>query len=165
VSGIGSHTSPNVGATDEWLTPPEIIDALGPFDLDPCASVIRPWPTARYHYTVDDLGSMQPWFGRVWLNPPYNAELGTWLDRLANHGKGTALVFARTETEAFFAQVWRRARALRFLEGRLYFYDVTGRRAADNSGGPSVLVAYGDEDAERLAAAHIRGAFVYGWRA
>lgn len=24
-------------ATDEWYTPKEIIDALGEFDLDPCA--------------------------------------------------------------------------------------------------------------------------------
>ena len=31
---------------DEWLTPPEIIKALGTFDLDPCASSTRPWPRA-----------------------------------------------------------------------------------------------------------------------
>jgi hypothetical protein len=33
---IGKHERPNKGATDIWLTPLEIIDALGPFDLDPC---------------------------------------------------------------------------------------------------------------------------------
>lgn len=27
--------------TDEWYTPKEIIDALGKFDLDPCAPVVK----------------------------------------------------------------------------------------------------------------------------
>lgn len=30
---------------DEWLTPPWLLSRLGSFDLDPCASVNRPWPT------------------------------------------------------------------------------------------------------------------------
>ena len=40
----------NTDNHDEWLTPPEIIRALGPFDLDPCAPVNRPWDTANDHY-------------------------------------------------------------------------------------------------------------------
>ena len=36
---------------DEWLTPPEITTDLGPFDLDPCSPIKRPWPTAENHYT------------------------------------------------------------------------------------------------------------------
>lgn len=28
-------------STDEWYTPKEIIDALGEFDLDPCAPCVR----------------------------------------------------------------------------------------------------------------------------
>lgn len=28
--------------SDIWLTPPHILDALGPFDLDPCAPDPRP---------------------------------------------------------------------------------------------------------------------------
>lgn len=55
---------------DEWLTPPEIITALGPFDLDPCSPVNRPWATANNHYTILDDGYNKKWFGRVWCNPP-----------------------------------------------------------------------------------------------
>lgn len=29
-----------------WLTPPHIIEALGPFDLDPCCPPTMPWRTA-----------------------------------------------------------------------------------------------------------------------
>jgi hypothetical protein len=41
-TGIGSHTRAFRGKTDCWLTPPEIIRALGPFDLDPCAAPSQP---------------------------------------------------------------------------------------------------------------------------
>lgn len=51
---------------DEWLTPPEIIKALGTFDLDPCSPIHRPWPTATNHYTVENDGFNLPWYGRVW---------------------------------------------------------------------------------------------------
>lgn len=62
---MGGHQSAAM-LKDEWLTPPEIIKALGPFDLDPCAPVNRPWETAAKHYTVLDNGLTKPWHGRVW---------------------------------------------------------------------------------------------------
>lgn len=53
--GMGSHESSNMGK-DEWLTPPEIVCALGQFTLDPCSPVSRPWPTAKHHYSKKDDG-------------------------------------------------------------------------------------------------------------
>lgn len=158
-AGMGGHQSAR-SQTDEWLTPPEIIAALGSFDLDPCAPVNRPWPTAAHHFTIEDDGLTKPWEGRVWMNPPYGDQTGRWLARLASHGVGTALIFARTETEMFFRWVWRGATALLFIEGRLNFHFVDGRRSKKNSGAPSVLCAYGVQDAERLADSGIDGQFV-----
>lgn len=160
--GIGSHQSARM-LNDEWLTPPEMIAALGPFDLDPCAPITRPWDMAVQHYTAQDMGLMRQWFGRVWLNPPYGSQTGLWLAKLAAHGNGVALIFARTETEMFFSQVWRRASAMLFIEGRLYFHFVTGDRAAANSGGPSVLIAYGPENVVALRKSGIKGSFVEKW--
>ena len=141
--GIGGHQSAAM-KNDEWLTPPEIIEALGEFDLDPCSpGARRPWDTAKEHYGVSDDGLTKPWNGRVWLNPPYGREAAAWLDRLAEHGNGIALIFARTETDMFFRHVWERADAILFLRGRLHFHFVTGERAKANSGAPSCLVAYG----------------------
>jgi len=145
---------------DEWLTPPEILASLGTFDLDPCASKIRPWPTATKHYTVDDDGRFLPWEGRVWLNPPYGRDTGPWLKLLAEHWNGIALMFARTETEMFVNYVWDAATALLFLYGRLHFYYPTGIRAKANSGAPSVLIAYGDDNAEVLKLCGLRGKYV-----
>ena len=100
--GIGGHQRAYEGRTDEWLTPPEILKAIGEFDLDPCSPINRPWNTAKKHYTVEDNGLIQEWIGRVFLNPPYGPETGKWLQKLAEHGNGIALIFARTETDMFF---------------------------------------------------------------
>jgi hypothetical protein len=159
---IGRHQSPVMGK-DEWLTPPHILAALGPFDLDPCSPIARPWPTAANHYTIEDDGLTKPWAGRVWLNPPYGQEAKRWLARLADHGDGVALIFARTETEMFVEHVWNRADALLFLFGRLHFHHVNGSRAAANSGAPSVLIAYGSRNVHALGKCSLPGAFLHGW--
>lgn len=159
VGGIGSHQSARM-LNDEWLTPPNILAALGRFDLDPCAPKVRPWPMAERHYTAHDNGLAQPWNGRVWLNPPYGLEASRWLARLADHGAGTALIFARTETQMFFEHVWSKATALLFLRGRLHFHYVDGTRAKANGGAPSVLIAYGADDAEKLRTCGLEGAFI-----
>jgi hypothetical protein len=162
-TGMGGHHS-NRPITEEWLTPPEVIDALGgadSFDLDPCAPAAQPWPTARAKFTIVDNGLILPWHGRVWLNPPYSTDkISRWLARLAKHGAGTALIFARTETDAFSRHVWDCATALLFLRGRLNFHHVDGRRAKANSGAPSVLCAYGSQDADLLAFCGLEGQFV-----
>lgn len=158
--GIGGRHRGHHGRTDEWLTPPEIIDALGPFDLDPCAAAKQPWPTARKHFTIDDNGLAHPWEGRVWLNPPYGPETGRWLARLAEHGNGIALIFARTETNMFHRHGWQRAHGMLFLRGRLNFYLPDGTRSPKNAGAPSVLIAYGKMNAARLEQAGISGHYV-----
>lgn len=162
--GIGGHTQPNAGKSDDWLTPPFIIEALGPFDLDPCASVDQPWRTAGRQLNVYEGGLQAPWNGFVWCNPPYGSAGWPWLSRLAQHGDGIALIFARTETAGFFAQCWEKASAMLFLEGRLHFHHpVTGLRAAYNSGGPSVLVGYGSTAVDRLELSNLPGVFVQDW--
>jgi len=160
MSGIGGHHSATSGK-DEWLTPPEIIRALGAFDLDPCAPIARPWDTATNHYTQVDNGLNKPWAGRVFCNPPYGAKTGAWLARCADHGNAIALVFARTETKMFFDHVWNQATALLFMQGRLHFHHLDGRRALGNSGGPTVLVAYGLRNAASLLNSDIEGRFVW----
>lgn len=160
---MGGHQSARM-ISDTWLTPPHIIDALGRFDLDPCAAPEpRPWQTADRHICLPDDGLAEPWTGRVWLNPPYSREAVKWLTRLADHGRGTALIFARTETSWFVEQIWRRASALLFLDGRLYFHRADGTRASANSGAPSVLVAYGSRDAEQLGQVDLPGFYIDTW--
>lgn len=160
--GIGSHHSA-VSATDEWLTPPALLAVLGTFDLDPCAPppAGRPWPTARRHFSLEDDGLSQDWTGRVFVNPPYS-EVEMWMDRLAEHGDGIALVFARCETAWWFRSVWPVAAGILFLAGRVTFHrgDGSASKAGHNSGGPSVLVAYGESNVEALRSSGLSGALV-----
>jgi len=151
-------------ATHDWITPKHIIDATGPFDLDVCESPTQPWPCAARGIVLPRDGLTEPWEGRVWCNPPYSVHATAWLARLARHGRGLALTFARTETEMFYEHVWGAAKAILFLKGRLHFHYPDGRRADANSGGPSCLIAYGDEDAAKLRECALPGAFAYGWR-
>jgi len=154
---MGSHQSARMGS-DIWLTPRHILDALGPFDLDPCAAPNPTlWPTAKNHITLPDDGLAHQWYGRVWCNPPYGLQAWTWLHRLADHGCGTALVFARTETRGFVEAVWERADAVLFLHGRLHFHYPDGTRAQANAGAPSCLVAYGHGDSDRLLTCGLPG--------
>lgn len=159
---MSGHQRPHRGNTDAWLTPPNILADLGPFDLDPCASVEPPWRTAERTLTIDDDGLVQPWgTGLVWLNPPYGPATWRWLEKLWCHPDGgIALIFARTETRGFVEQVWNRATSLLFLHGRLHFHHADGTRAKANAGAPSVLVAYGDRASSRLHRSRLSGTFV-----
>ena len=67
-------------STPEHYTPVEVVEAarntLGIIDLDPasCQAANRVVRATRY-FTRDDNGFIQPWHGRVFLNPP-----GGWCD-------------------------------------------------------------------------------------
>lgn len=147
--------------TDSWITPRWVIEAIGPFDLDPCACIPQPWPCANRQFTEQDDGLMRPWDGFVYCNPPYGRQLERWLNRMALHDNGIAMIFARTETRAFFKFVWPHASCLLFLRGRTTFHRPDGTTNNNtNSGGPSVLVGYGELARQRLASASHLGALV-----
>lgn len=147
-----------------WLTPKQYVKPLGDFDLDPCGAPGHSLARKTYLLEDGDDGLQDDWFGRVWLNPPYGKLTEPFLNRLAEHGNGIALVFARTETGMFFREVWPKADALLFLKGRISFLTADGVKAKANAGAPSVLIAYGSENAETLRrvseSGYIPGAFV-----
>lgn len=173
---MGAHQSAKSN-TEVWLTPPWLLERFPRFDLDPCAAIDQPWESANRHYTILDDGLAQKWDGKVWCNPPYSTSaIVNWLRKMGEHEDGVALIFARTETETFQRHVWEQCDALLFLEGRLHFHvnedswfkrkdkpDVfvaRGDATDTNSGAPSVLCAYGPENADLLLNSGIPGAFV-----
>lgn len=145
------YRSRPVAATHVWLTPPEWVSVLGPFDLDPCAAPSpRPWPTAACHVALPEDGLRTAWFGRVWCNQPFGRYAEPWLERMAEHGNGIALTFARTETVMFQRHVWAKASAVLFVAKRPHFCRPDGTRAKGNSGGPICLIAYGENNVASL---------------
>jgi hypothetical protein len=157
---VGSHQKV-VGDSQNWITPRFILDALGPFDLDPAGADPRPWDCATETLTKDGLTT--PRHGRVWVNPPFDRRVvGSWISRLAAHGNGTALLHMRCEAE-WFAPCWQHATAILCLADRIYFYLPDGRRAEANSGAPACLVAFGAADADRLRTSGIQGYLITKW--
>jgi hypothetical protein len=146
--------------TNSWLTPPAIVKALGHFDLDPCTPPVMPWELTPHRYTEADDGLRQPWHGRCFLNPPYGVHTFKWLARLADHKRGIALIFARTETEGFQNEVFGKAHSLLFKKGRIRFHREDGSLAG-TPGAPSVFVSYSEEDTAILAASGIAGKLVF----
>ncbi len=147
--------------TDVWLTPPNIIDSLGNFDLDPCSPNNLPWKTANKFYSLEngENGLELPWNGRIWLNPPYSNWV-PFLKRLKEHNNGIALIFGRTETRGFFDNVWDGADSIFFLKRRVKFIK-SDFKTKGSSTAPSVLIAYGKNNTVTMEKSGLEGKLIY----
>lgn len=124
--GMGVHYS---SESSEWYTPQHIIDrvlqVMGAIDLDPCSdSHDMPNVPAKMLLTKEDDALSQEWHGRIYMNPPYGREIGSWIEHLCqqywecNIIEAVALIPARTDT-AWFKKLRTFPRC--FLWGRLRF--------------------------------------------
>ena len=126
MSDLAVHHS---SKTAEHYTPAAVLDlvleVMGGIDLDPCADPGCRVP-AMIHYTAEIGGLRQPWAGRVYMNPPYGREIGSWVDRLVDQyqaGKveeAIALVPARVDT-LWFKRLTAHGGPVLFWRGRLAF--------------------------------------------
>lgn len=149
-----------VTGSDEHDTPPEffapVSDAVGGFDLDPCASETSDLATENIRLSG---GLARPWYGKVFLNPPYS-EVAEWMAYAryeAEHGHTdliVGLVFARTGTQWFHRHA-ANADALCFIEGRLSF------GAQENSApAPSLVPIWGNYPEQLEKALRRKGLFI-----
>lgn len=134
---------------ETWLTPRWLVDALdlpNVADVDPCAPPVRYWNTARRHFNKLQDGFNRSWNPShfYWVNPPYGAGCAAWMAKLADHGSGLLLIFARTDTKAFQDSVFAHPNtsAVFFFRGRLKFANGAGEEVG-TAGAPSALIAYG----------------------
>jgi hypothetical protein len=149
----------NINGTNEWLTPLYIINDLGPFDLDPCSPIIRPWNTAKNHYNIIDDGLQKSWKGLVFCNPPYGTEINLWLKKGVEHNNCIFLIFARLDTKFFHELVFKNAISIFFIKGRLKFHDVNGNLKG-TAGAASCLIAFGIMADERLKKTNLKGHYI-----
>lgn len=122
---MGEHET-CLGATDDWYTPPEILDAIGErYDLDPCAPEYgRAYYSvkAKREYTIEHDGLSQLWQGFVFMNPPFGGRNGhvPWLVKFLEHGNGIAIVRAYTSS-AWFHDHAIKAHVMCFPRGKTKF--------------------------------------------
>lgn len=134
----------------EWATPRvlfEMLDREFNFDLDACAANAEMARCDRYISPKDNsLDERWAWRRRVWVNPPYGAGLGDWVEKAYRSAvligpeiyceHIVMLLPARTDTSWFHDYCMKGE--IRFLRGRLAFNDNRGKRAPF----PSMIVVF-----------------------
>jgi ParB family chromosome partitioning protein len=144
---------------DEWYSPRPLLElaraALGGIDLDP-ASCALAQETVRAHTYYDKAknGLDHPWFGRVWMNPPYSRGLmakfaGRLLHQyeLENVTAGIMLVHNCTET-SWFQIAAAGAQMVCFPKGRIGFRNP--KRTIKSTPGRGQALLYYGRDAKRF---------------
>ena len=142
---MGIH-EPNLGQSDDWYTPRFIFDALKlRFDLDPCSPGPDHWVPAAFVFTKEHDGLPRPWFGRVFMNPPFGGREGhvPWLKKFIRHGDGIAIVRAYTSA-GWFHDTIPLTDGILFPAGKTKFIRPDGS-VGGSPGSGVVLVAMGRE--------------------
>lgn len=151
---VATDPQSHQGETNTWLTPLPFVKSLGEFDLDPCG--FKGHPTAnKLYYLPHTNGLLAPWFGRIWLNPPYGKFTHLWLKKLELHGGGgIALIFARTDTK--WLQPFVKKHPIFLIEGRIKFVRPCGL-ASTNAGSASMLIPFGQNNISAILNSGIKG--------
>ena len=114
--------------TNEWETPQDFFDKLNKefnFTLDPCATPQN--AKCKKFYTIKEDGLKQNWQGEtVFCNPPYGRSIKDWVKKCYEESKKpntlvVMLIPARTDTSYFHDYIYKKAREIRFIRGRLKF--------------------------------------------
>lgn len=148
--------------TTEWYTPPELIRSLGEFDLDPCTSeaAYKLNHSAKQYYTKESDGLTKEWFGRVWLNPPYEQPtISHFIERMARHNNGIALLYNRCDNKLFHEVIFPTADSIYFLRNRICFFKPDGSQG-DRPGCGSILVSWGEENTNAVLNSGLKGALL-----
>jgi len=127
------------GASDEWYTPPFVFEAIGElFDLD-VAAPSRCLVPARMSFSTD--GLTNPWWGFVWMNPPFGGRNGLvpWLDRFFAWGNGIALTPDRTSAP-WFQDVLPKCDAVLFTP-KIWFLRPDGSLGKSPSNGTALFAS------------------------
>ena len=114
--------------TDEWETPQDFFDELDRefnFTLDPCATPQN--AKCKKYYTKTEDGLKQDWQGEtVFCNPPYGKVIKNWVKKCYEESRKpnttvVMLIPARTDTTYFHEYIYKKAKEIRFVRGRLKF--------------------------------------------
>lgn len=150
--------------SDEYATPRSVVEplaeAVGGFDLDP-ASGAEPQPHAAETYTEQDDGLAQPWFGTVWLNPPFSKK-EAFVEKARQEvldGRAELVIVllpVDVSTDLFQNQI-ASADVLCFRDKRLSFDGGGGRNRNPNFGVLFAVWAQGDVPEELVETLEHRG--------
>lgn len=113
-------------ATDEWATPDEVfkkLDRMYDFELDASATFAN--SKCLKFYSKEESGLDNPWFPhRTFCNPPFSL-IGKFVAKAREEAdKGGLVVMllpARVDTRWFHDHIYKKAKQIEFIKGRLKF--------------------------------------------
>jgi len=111
---------------NECYTPKWIFDQLGlHFDLDVASSYHHLVQVpAEQRYTIQDDALVKPWFGRVWMNPPFS-KVTPWIDKWLEHNNGLCLV-SLSSNGKWVNKLWNSDAACHYLPANIAFNGASG---------------------------------------
>ena len=130
--------------TDLWATPQTFFNELNKefnFTLDPCATSDN--AKCEKYFTKEIDGLTQNWGGEtVFCNPPYGRAIKDWAKKCYEESMKpnttvVMLIPARTDTSYFHDYIYRNAKEIRFIRGRLKFGD-----SKNSAPFPSMIVVF-----------------------
>lgn len=138
--------------SNEHYTPSQYIESarnvLGEISLDPasCEAANRTVKAGKF-FTAKDDGLRKPWFGNIWLNPPYGGLTAGFIEKLCQELKAGTVTAAITLVNAhctdtqWFQNLW--AGVLCFTNHRINF---AGDDTRSGSTHGSVFAYFGPEE-------------------
>lgn len=144
---MGHRRNHEISQSDEHYTPKSLFDAMAlTFDLDVAAPEFGvPWLPAKNHYSLQNDGLENDWYGRVWLNPPYSKPT-PWVDKFIDHGNGVALLVV--SKSKWFHKLWEAAHGICPTPRELKFERPDGHRR--QIAFQTFLFAIGEENVQGL---------------
>jgi site-specific DNA-methyltransferase (adenine-specific) len=117
-------------ASVEWETPQKLyaeLDREFHFDLDPCCTKKNQKCPSGFCADLNQDGLGEPWFGNVFMNPPYGRGIiEKWVGKARDEVEAgrakvvVGLIHSRTDTIWFHKYVYKKTE-IRFIKGRLKF--------------------------------------------
>ena len=114
------------GTFTEWETPQDFYDALDRefcFTIDVCA--VKENAKHRVYLTPEDDALSCDWGTVCWMNPPYDRNIGRWLERAYKESQMGATVVCLIQGRSTDTKWWHkyvmRASEIRFIKNRLHF--------------------------------------------
>jgi hypothetical protein len=147
MSALIGNRKVNYKPKDDYYTPDWVFNALGiEFDLDVAAPKGGiSWLPAKNHFSIEDDGLAQNWYGKVWMNPPYSMP-SAWVDKFIEHNNGICLLpFSRSK---WFLKIWEKADCIIALPSNFKFMHKD--LGSQNVFMPVFLAAKGNECSEYL---------------
>jgi hypothetical protein len=134
-------------------TPKYITDALGSFDLDPCAGEHTNIGKVNLWDGRGENGLTAEWSGFVWCNPPFSQK-EIWAEKMINHGNGI-LILPERGSAPWFGPLAEKAGCY-FVMGKKINFE--GGSSSNNLG--SILFPFGEIAVQRIKNSGLPGHFV-----